>query len=50
MIQHVLQKQLGLLSRVAAKKPLLTQAMVKKRLKFYLKYKPQCHVLGRVNI
>ncbi len=39
MIQHVLQKQLGLPSRVAAKKPLLTQAMVKKRLRFCLKYK-----------
>jgi hypothetical protein len=39
MIQHVLQKQLGLPSRVAAKKPLLTQTMVKKRLRFCLKYK-----------
>jgi hypothetical protein len=39
MIQHVLQKQLGLPSRVTAKKPLLTQAMVKERLKFCQKYK-----------
>ncbi len=39
MIQHVLQKQLGLPSGVATKKPLLTQAMVKKRLKFCHKYK-----------
>ncbi len=39
MIQHVLQKQLGLPSRVTAKKPLLTQAMVKERLKFCQKNK-----------
>jgi hypothetical protein len=39
MIQHVLQKQLGLPSRVPAKKPLLTQAMLKKHLKFCQKYK-----------
>jgi hypothetical protein len=37
MIQHVLQKQFGLPSRIAAKKPLLTQAMVKKSLKI-------CHI------
>jgi hypothetical protein len=34
MIQHVLQKQLGLPFRVTAKKPMLTQTMVKKHLKF----------------
>ncbi len=37
-IQHVLQKELGLPSRVATKKPLLTPAMVKKRLRFCKKY------------
>ncbi len=37
-IQHVLQKELGLPSRVAAKKPLLTPAMVKKHLRFCKKY------------
>lgn len=37
-IQHVLKKELGLPSRVAAKKPLLTPAMVKKRLRFCKKY------------
>jgi hypothetical protein len=38
MIQHVLQKELNLPSRVAAKKPLLTKLMIKKRLKFCSKY------------
>jgi hypothetical protein len=37
-IQHVLQKEPGLPSRVAAKKPLLTLPMVKKHLRFYKKY------------
>jgi hypothetical protein len=36
--QHVLQKELGLPSRVAAKKPLLTIPMVKKPLRFRKKY------------
>jgi transposase len=39
IIQHVLQKQLGLPSRKASKKPLLTQKMLEKRLKFCNKYK-----------
>ncbi len=39
MIQHLLKKQLGLPARKAAKKPLLTQQMIQKRLKFCQKYK-----------
>jgi hypothetical protein len=39
IIQHVLQKQWGLLLRKASKKPLLTQKMIEKRLKFCNKYK-----------
>jgi hypothetical protein len=34
MIQHVLQKQLGLLARRAAKKSVLTKQIIQKRLKF----------------
>jgi hypothetical protein len=37
-IQHVLQKELGLPSRMAAKKPLLTLPMVEKCLRFRKKY------------
>ncbi len=37
-IQNTLKKLLGLLSRSAAKKPLLTAAMKKKRLSFAKKY------------
>ena len=38
-IQHRLQKELGLPCRRAAKKPLLTKKMKKKRIQFRLKYK-----------
>jgi transposase len=38
LIQHVCQKRLKILSRAAAKKPLLTSAMVKKRLRFCKKH------------
>lgn len=38
-IRHWLQKDLGLPARRAAKKPLLTNAMKKRRLEFYNKYK-----------
>jgi transposase len=38
-IQEVLKKELGLPSRVAAKKPMLTEKMVKKRLAFCRKFK-----------
>jgi hypothetical protein len=38
-IQFILQKELKMPSRVAAKKPLLTDLMVKKRLRFCRKYK-----------
>lgn len=38
-IQHILQKELDLPARRAAKKPLLTDKMVRKRLKFCKKYR-----------
>jgi hypothetical protein len=38
-VQHALQKELKMPSRVAAMKPLLTQKMRKKRLAFCKKYK-----------